>query len=125
MRFFLVLAAVLAIGVGTAQGEEILLPEHSQFQQIRIPIPQVIPYDFAKNLSPELYYWWAKDHNERQYAKYANNEIGPSTLRITNRGTLNTRGNLGTGSYNDKTFIREFHTKTGGGPATFYNPYFR
>lgn len=142
----LVIAAI-ALFAGFAQAEEIQLPEYPRYAVTNFDMNQPVtfnsladvPHDFAKNFKPELYYWWAKMHNAREYDELP--EPTRRTLRITTRGTLSA-STTGVGRFDwsaggrrttsrsqatteHRTYIQEFREQTGRGPATIYNPYFR
>lgn len=109
-----------------------------------VPVVEVedfrdLPHDYAKRLPPELYYWWALAHNQRQVARTPAPSHG--VLQIDeNHSIIGTtpsfrRPGLGVGvrsgsnrvnvNGRNRTTIRYFPPQTGSGPAIIYNPYFR
>lgn len=78
---------------------------------------KLLPYDYAKRLPPELYYWWARAHNARQYQRGT----------LSSPGVLRIRDNIsyGKGYYKGETQYQSFDRRSSNGPATIYNPYFR
>lgn len=132
----MVLAATLLLCT-VAQAEEIQLKKYpiyavQEFDDVKFKSLADVPHDFAKHMPPEMYYWWAKAHNARQYEGI---QSQPSkNYRITTSGNLydsrsyrsNRRGRrYGSLNYNSQTFTREFGTTNTRGPVTIYNPYFR
>jgi len=139
MRPLLIVAILLCCGL--AQAEEIKLPKQPQYAQSNFSAPVTfnsladVPHDFAKNFPPELYYWWAKMHNAREYDELP--QPRRSTTRITTRGTQSATvtgsprfdwsngGRRINANHSQQTFIQEFREPVGVGPATIYNPYYR
>jgi hypothetical protein len=94
-----------------------------------------LPHDYAKRLPLELYYWWAKAHNQRQAARtpatthgvlqiqedYSIMGTAPPTPTWNGRS----RGGRFNANSSRTTTQRYFPQQTGSGPAMIYNPYFR
>lgn len=76
-----------------------------------------LPYDYAKYLIPELYYFWALNHNEQQYKNsYFTTQSG--TLQISEDVSI-----FGRPTVNSQTTIRQFNPHIGTGARMIYNPY--
>lgn len=99
-----------------------------------------LPYDYAKKLGPELYYWWALAHNERQWqgiprtpaASSGVSQIKEEASVFGTSAPIIRNPLLGSGGgRNDlrsrrKTTIRYYAPPApSGGPVIIYNPYFR
>jgi hypothetical protein len=141
----IILVIVLAFMLlGKSNAAEIQLPPASQLLDYdNIPVQTVeefaaIPYDFAKNFPDELYYWWAKAHNEREYdlatqGRRVINRVGVTTSDGEFRSDGTVLGNGWTrrsayatsGTFGSRNTERTFEFREGGGPAVIYNPYVR
>lgn len=100
-------------------------PDYINFPMIEFETPLGIqmnsfydlPYDYAKYLIPELYYFWALNHNEQQYKNsYFTTQSG--TLQISEDVSI-----FGRPTVNSQTTIRQFNPHIGTGARMIYNPY--
>ena len=97
---------------------------------------RTLPHDYAKKLTPELYYWWAKANNSRQESRTPASSSGVLQIQedasiVAPRASVrypyyrNNGVQTRTNNSRSTTTIREFRPQTGSGPAMIYNPYFR
>jgi len=84
-----------------------------------------LPYTYAKQLPPELYYWWALAENKRQLDR-ARSVQSPSMVQFNEeeRGWIPTARNNGQYIRSYRSSPRYYYFNRGR-PATFYNPFFR
>jgi hypothetical protein len=148
MKFRHVLAIILLIILAfmllnKSDAAEVNLPPVSKYLNQRMPVQTVeefaaVPYDFAKNFPNELYYWWAKAHNEREYdlatqSRRVINRVGVETANGEQSVDAGVRGSAwaarsvysAAGSFEAQHSTRVFEFREGGTPAIIYNPYAR
>ena len=134
----LLAGAAALLFVQSAHSEEVQLPAIPRYIPDGLEIKTVtsleeLPYEFARNLPDELYYWWARAWNNAQYNQ------SPEVVRTTSvedqdyssRTTGAYSGGYWGGPFasntNSSTRLtgRVFETTAGMMPAIIYNPYAR
>lgn len=148
MKIRILLAAIFVAILGltlinkTNARETELLPT-PQFQESKnIRDIYALPYDFAKHLPDELWYWWAKNYNRQSYQNAALSrrmvaageapsvEVTNTTAEIRaqipgSRYWYGDRGGDLNSRVDTRTESRVFRARHGGLPAVIYNPYVR
>lgn len=131
----LLLLVSLGIFVGFAKGENFLPylngayieytgdSDKDGYLTIQINDFRDLPYDYAKQLPPEVYYWWALEHNIRQEEKVVRSSSSVFQIR-ENTSVIDTKSHFWPGR-NGTTTFRSFNSQISNGPVTIYNPYFR
>lgn len=148
MKIRILLAAILVAILGLmlinkADARETVLPPTPELKEPKnINDIYDLPYEFAKNLPDELWYWWAKHHNSLSYdlaalsrRMVAAGETPPvnvttSTTEIraqipASRYWYGDRGGDVNSRADTRTESRVFRARHGGLPAVIYNPYCR
>ncbi len=79
-----------------------------------------LPHHEAVRLPSELYYYWAKEHNRRQWAR-----VKPRETVITRIDTIATSGSRLYGRGTTSTTVQQVNRPAANMPVIIYNPFFK
>ncbi len=79
-----------------------------------------LPHHEAVRLPSELYYYWAKEHNRRQWAR-----VKPRETTITRMDTTAAFGSAWNGRGTTTTTIQRVDRPAANMPVLIYNPFFK